>query len=76
MCISSNSGKMSQSQEKDSKNGIVVAESGNECSEVLKDQSGVGIDGQAYNETKKTWRSFFWSSKHSSTLNEHEQTSL
>lgn len=55
---------MSQFREKDSKNDIVVAESGEEGPMGLKEVSQVGSDGQAYTETKKTWKSFFWSSEH------------
>ncbi|KAI7774333.1 hypothetical protein LA080_008892 [Diaporthe eres] len=52
---------MSQSRGKDSKNDIVVAESGGESPVGLKEASQVGSDGPAYTETKKTWKSFFWS---------------
>ncbi|KAK7697120.1 hypothetical protein SLS64_013864 [Diaporthe eres] len=55
---------MSQSREKDSKNDIVVAESGGDSPVGFKETSQVGSDGQAYTETKKTWKSFFWSSEH------------
>lgn len=58
---------MSQSQEKDSKNDIVVAENGVESPVVLKEKSQTGSDGQAYPETKKTWKSFLWSCEHPKT---------
>lgn len=55
---------MSQSREKDPKNEIVVAESGGESPVDLKGASQIGSDERADNETKKTWKSFFWSSEH------------
>lgn len=51
---------MSQLNEKDAKNEIIVAESGGESPESAQ----VGTDGQPYTEAKKTWKSFFWSSEH------------
>ncbi|KAG6364162.1 hypothetical protein INS49_005760 [Diaporthe citri] len=55
---------MSQSREKDSKNDIVVAESGGGSPVRSRKPSQIVSDGQPYTETKKTWRSFFWSSEH------------
>lgn len=58
---------MSQSREKDSKNVIAVVESGSESPEASKEAYQAGSDGQAYTEADKTWKSFFWSSEHSTT---------
>lgn len=62
--MSSTLANMSQSREKDSKNDIVVAESGGDSLVGLKEASQVGSDGQPYIDTKKTWKSFFWSSEY------------
>ncbi|KAJ0114074.1 major facilitator superfamily transporter [Diaporthe amygdali] len=53
---------MSQAQEKDLKNDIIVAESGGESPVRLKEPYDAGADQQVYTEPKKTWKSFFWSS--------------
>lgn len=63
---------MSQSREKDSKHGIAVVESGSESPVVSKELNQVGSDGQAYTETDKTWKSFFWSSEHSTSSGHRE----
>lgn len=55
---------MSQPGEKDAKNEVIIAESGGESSVGLKEASQMGSDGQANTETKKSWKSFFWSSEH------------
>lgn len=55
---------MSQAQDKDLKNDIIVAESGGESPVRLKEPYDAGADQQVYTEPKKTWKSFFWSCKH------------
>lgn len=58
---------MSQVREKDSKNDIVIAESGSQSPVGSKELAQGGTDGQVYTETNKTWKSFFWSSEHPKT---------
>lgn len=60
---------MSQLREKDSKNEIVVAETGGESPAGLRDRTKEGVDGQEYTEPNKTWKSFFWSSERPTTSN-------
>lgn len=65
---------MSQLREKDSKNDIVVAESGGESPADLKEPAQAGNDTQAYTQTNKTWKSFFWSSEHPNLIIRHRTT--
>lgn len=67
---------MSQVREKDSKNDIVVAESGSESPVGSKELAQGGTNGQVYTETNKTWKSFFWSSEHPKINCQTEQGSV
>lgn len=54
---------MAELQEKDSKNEVIVAESHGEHFPGSEKRPRSKVDGQPYTESKKTWKSFFWSSK-------------
>lgn len=65
---------MSQLQEKDSKNEVLVAESQGEQLAGSEESPRAETDGQPYTEPKKTWKSFFWSSE-TPGINQHGKTS-